>query len=134
VRRMACDEAFYRHFHKRQNHAHKHDHEEHHQHQHEKEDEPGQDLHKHQHEEALHTHPYQHDDPHHHPETLLLGVSVYALENRKEQLVLDDVDLMEFDDDQIVIHNILGNEKKLTARLKRVHFVDRGKVIMLLEE
>jgi predicted RNA-binding protein len=90
--------------------------------------------HQHQHEEVLHAHPYQHDDPHHQPEALLLGVTVYALENRKEQLILDDVDLMEFDDNQIVIHNILGNEKKLTATLKRVHFVDRGKVIMLLEK
>jgi predicted RNA-binding protein len=133
---MDCDEMYYRHFHKKQNHTHPHEHEVHHAHPHEQKRDMDQkkESHQHQHEEILHTHPYQHDDPHHQPETLLLGVSVYALENRKEHLILDDVDLMEFDDDEIVIHNILGNEKKLTARLKRVHFVDRGKVIMLLEK
>lgn len=133
---MACDEMYYRHFHKKQQHTHPHEHEAQHVHPHEHKRGEGHKIkgHPHQHEEVLHTHPYQHDDPHHQPETLLLGVSVYALENRKEQLILDDVDLMEFDDDQVVIHNILGDEKKLTAKLKRVHFVNRGKVLMLLEK
>ncbi|MCI0530165.1 MAG: CooT family nickel-binding protein [Nitrospira sp.] len=133
---MACDEMYYRHFHKKQNHTHQHQHEAHHTHPHGQKGSMDQkkESHPHHHEEVLHTHPYQHDDPHHQPEALLLGVTVYALENRKEQLILDDVDLMEFDDDQIVIHNILGSEKKLTAKVKRVHFVDRGKVIMLLEK
>ncbi|GEM_PF-2278865 len=133
---MACDEMYYRHFHRRQDHTHQHQHEEHHAHPHEQKDglDQKKGSHPHQHEEVLHTHPYQHDDPHHQPENLLLGVSVYVLENRKEQLVLEDVDLLEFDDDQIVIHNILGSEKKLMAKVRRVHFVDRGKVIMLLEK
>jgi predicted RNA-binding protein len=133
---MACDEMYNRHFHKKQQHAHHPDHERHHTHKHEQNEKVSQkkEPHPHQHEEVLHTHPYRHDDPHHHPETLLMGVSVYALENRKERLILEDVDLMEFDDDQIVVHNILGDQKKLIARLKRVHFVDRGKVIMLLEK
>jgi len=133
---MPCDEAFYRHFHKKHHHTHPHQHEEHHPHQHDRKEKSGQqpDLHDHQHQEVLHNHPYKHDDPHHSSELIQVGVAVHVLENRKEQLVLEDVDFIEFDDDQVVIHNILGNEKILTARLKRVHFVDRGKVIMLLEK
>ena len=133
---MACDEAYYRHFHKRQRHAHEHQHEEHHQHQHEETGKAGQtpDLQEHQHDEFVHTHPYTHEDPHHHSEAIQLGVSVYVLENRKDRLLLEDVDLLEFYEDQIVIHNILGNEQRLTACLKRIHFVDRGKVLMLLEK
>ncbi len=132
---MPCDEAFYRHFHKKQNHTHDHKHEEHNAHPHERKEEVGQktDFHQHVHEETLHAHPYQHDDLHHQPEALQVGVSVYVLEDRKEQLILEDVDLLEFDDDQIVVHNILGKEQRLTARLKRFHFVERGKALMLLE-
>jgi predicted RNA-binding protein len=62
------------------------------------------------------------------------GPSVYVLENKKEQLLLEDVDYLEFDDEQIVVRNILGKEQRLNARLKRVHFVERGKVLMLLEK
>ena len=133
---MPCDEAFYRHFHKKQEHTHEHQHEEHHKHPHEQIKDVNQitNLYQHEHEETLHTHPYQHDDPHHQPEVLQVGASVYVLENRKEELLLEDVDYLEFDDEQIVVHNILGREQRLTARLKRVHFVERGKVLMLLEK
>jgi len=50
--------------------------------------------------------------------------NAYILRDGKEELVLEDVDIMESDGDQIRIKNIFGEEKMLKARIKRLSLVD----------
>ncbi|RLB12262.1 MAG: RNA-binding protein [Deltaproteobacteria bacterium] len=50
--------------------------------------------------------------------------SVYILKDGKEELILEDVDLMENEGNQIRIRNIFGEEKVAKARVKRLSLVD----------
>ncbi len=50
--------------------------------------------------------------------------SVYILKDGKEELILEDVDLMENEGNQIRIRNIFGEEKVTKARVTRLSLVD----------
>ena len=129
---MPCDEAFYRHYHKRLEHTHPREHVGpgggHPREEGKAEPQP------HVHEATLHAHPYDPADPHHRPEAILVGISVYVLQDRKETWVLDDVDYLEISDDHLVVHNVLGQERIIAARLRRIHFVQHGRVMIFLEK
>ena len=96
---MVCDETFYRHFHKREVHSHKHDHGVHHSHSHNEQAGKDKEVHSHEHKEVIHSHPYHSDDLHHRPEAIKVGVTAYMLKNKKEELLLEDVDRIEFEND-----------------------------------
>jgi len=59
--------------------------------------------------------------------------SAYILKNGKEELILEDVEMMERDGDQIKLRNIFGEEKKVKAKLKKFSLVDHKILLEPLE-
>jgi len=55
--------------------------------------------------------------------------SAYILKNGKEELLMEDVDLLEDNNDQIRLVNLFGEEKNIQARVKRLSLVDH-KIIL----
>ena len=55
--------------------------------------------------------------------------NAYIFKNGKEELVLEDVDMMESQDDLIKIRNIFGEEKLVKAKIKKLSLVDH-KIIL----
>ena len=50
--------------------------------------------------------------------------NAYIFRDGKEELLLEDVDVMERDGEQIRIKNIFGEEKVIKAKLKRFSLVE----------
>ncbi len=50
--------------------------------------------------------------------------SVYMLKDGKEELLIEDVDLMEQEEDEIRVVNIFGEEKRVKARIKSLSLVE----------
>ncbi|RLB08337.1 MAG: RNA-binding protein [Deltaproteobacteria bacterium] len=50
--------------------------------------------------------------------------SVYIIRDGKEELLIEDVDLMEQKGDEIRVVNIFGEEKRVKARIKNLSLVD----------
>jgi predicted RNA-binding protein len=57
--------------------------------------------------------------------------SAFFLRDGKEELILESVDLLEPDDGNIRLVNIFGEQKVLSARVKRLSLVDHK---IILEE
>ena len=59
--------------------------------------------------------------------------SAYILKDGKEELVLEDVDIMERDGDQIKLRSIFGEEKVIKAKIKRLSLVEHKILLEPLE-
>ncbi|MBI5605961.1 MAG: CooT family nickel-binding protein [Deltaproteobacteria bacterium] len=57
--------------------------------------------------------------------------AAFIIRDGKEELVLDSVDLLEPDNGQIRLVNIFGEQKILSARIKKLSLVDHK---IILEE
>lgn len=61
--------------------------------------------------------------------------SVYLLKNDKEELFLDSVDILEPQEGgKIYMRNLAGEQKTLTARIKRIRLVEHKIVLEKTEE
>ncbi len=61
--------------------------------------------------------------------------SVYLLKDDKEELFLDSVDILEPQEGgKIYLRNLAGEQKTLTARIKRIRLVEHKIVIEKIEE
>ncbi len=50
--------------------------------------------------------------------------NVYIIKNGKEELILEDVDIMEKEGNQIRMKSIFGEEKVIKAKLKKLSLVE----------
>jgi len=55
--------------------------------------------------------------------------NVYLLENNKEELFLESVETIEVVGDNLRVRNILGEEKIISARIKRISLLEH-KIIL----
>ncbi len=55
--------------------------------------------------------------------------NVYIIKNGKEELFIEDVDLMEQKGDEIRVVNLFGEEKSIKAKIRRLSLVDH-KIIL----
>lgn len=61
--------------------------------------------------------------------------SVYLLKDGKEELFLDSVDILEPQEGgKIYLRNLTGEQKTLTARIKRIRLVEHKIILEKIEE
>ena len=57
----------------------------------------------------------------------------YIIKNGKEELLLEDVELIKVDEKKVLVRNILGEEKIVQACVKEISFTDHKVILGHLE-
>ena len=59
--------------------------------------------------------------------------SAYLIKDGKEELILESVDVLENEDGEIFIVNILGEQKRIKARIRSLSLVDHRIILEHLD-